>query len=308
MDSAMAKNTLYKFTAALLTSTLFLFVFPQFSHSAQLYHTISISSFSSIAPAEKQFESISKKLQEQELDHLRIEKIGKFYCVRLGKFDDRSGADKLLDAVKSNLPGATVMKAYIKDERIVKLYSGITQADSAGEQAESIPAPEPEQEKQQIVRKAEQPETASTLEENLAVIPSLVHKKDFNAALDILKSEIVLYPEHPDLNAWLGMVHLKMDQPLKSLPYLEKAVHLSPEIPDYHNSLGYSFLFLNKFDQAINEFNNAIKLDPGYFDSLTGLCMSLAKKGDKAEAMVVFNKIKDHDEASSDKLLKIIQQ
>jgi len=304
----MVKNIFYKFMAAFLTFAMFSFVFPQFSHSAQLYHTISISSFPNIAPAEKQFESIVKKLQGQELDHLRIEKIGKFYCVRLGKFDDKAGADKFLHTVKSNLPGATVMKAYIKDERIVKFYSVLSSADSTGEQVESKPVPEPEGEKQEIIGKAEQPEKASTLEENLARIPSLMNKKDFKAAFDILKSEIALYPEHPELNAWLGMVHLKMDQPSESLQYLEKAARLSPEIPDYHNSLGYSFLFLDRFDEAINEFNKAIKLDPGYFDSLTGLCMSYAKKGEKADAMTIYNKIKDHDKVTSDKLLKIIQQ
>jgi tetratricopeptide (TPR) repeat protein len=308
MDSEMAKNTFYKFTAAFLTYALLLFLLPQLSYSAQLYHTISISSFSKIAPAEKQFESIAKKLNEQELDHLRIEKIGKFYCVRLGKFDNRASADEFHNAVKKNMPNATVMKAYIKDERIVKVYSGITLADSTGKQAESEPVPEPEQEKQQITRKAEQPEKASTLKENLTRVRSLVNKKDFKAALDVLKSEIALHPEHPELNAWLGMVHLKMDQPSESLQYLEKAANLSPDIPDYHNSLGYSFLFLDRFDQAINEFNNAISLDPGYYDSLTGLCMSYAKKGEKAEAMIIYNKIKDHDKVASDKLLKIILQ
>lgn len=297
----MAKNTFYKFKAAFLTYALLLFLLPQLSHSAQLYHTISISSFSKIAPAEKQYESITKKLDDQDLDHLRIEKIGKFYCVRLGKFDDKASADKFHNAVIENLPGATVMKAYIKDERIVKLYSGISSA-------ESEPEPEPAQEKQEIARKAKQPEKASTLTENLTRISSLVNKKDFKAALDVLKSEITLHPEHPELNAWLGMVHLKMDQPSESLQYLEKAANLSPDIPDYHNSLGYSFLFLDRFDQAINEFNKAIKLDPGYYDSLTGLCMSYAKKGDKVEAMMIYNKIKDHDKVTSDNLLEIIQQ
>jgi hypothetical protein len=34
--------------------------------------------------------------------------------------------------------------------------------------------------------------------------------------------------------------------------------------------------------------------------------MSYAKKGEKVEAMMIYNKIKDHDEASSAKLLQII--
>lgn len=304
----MRKNTFYKLTGAFLTCTLLLFLFPHFSHSAKLYHTVSVSSFPRLALAEKQFESIAKKLQEQELDHLRIEKIGKFYCVRLGKFDDKASADIFYNAVKNNLPGATVMKAYIKDKRIVKLYTGKSSVDTAEERTKPQPVPEPEQVKEEIARKADRPEKTSTLEQSLAKIPSLVHKEDFKAALDILTSEIALHPEHPDLNAWLGMVHLKMDRPSESLHYLEKAVNLSPDIPDYHNSLGYSFLFLDRYDQAINEFNKAIKLDPEYYDSLTGLCMTYAQKGEKAEAMTIFNKIKERDKEASDKLLKIILQ
>jgi len=304
----MQKNNFYKWTTSFLLCAVLLFIFPQFSFSAQLYHTISISSFQNIAPAEKQFASIAEKMQEQELDHLRIEKIGKYYCVRLGKFDDRAAADKFYNAVKKNLPNATVMKAYIKDERIVKSYSGISLTDSTEEKAESEPAAEPEREKEEIARKAEQPERASTLQESLTRIPSLIHKKDFKTAFDVLTSEIAQHPEHPELNAWLGMVHLKMDQPSESLQYLEKATRLSPEIPDYHNSLGYSFLFLDRFDQAINAFNKAIKLDPGYYDSLTGLCMTYAKKGEKGEALKIYNKIREHDKAASDKLLRIIEQ
>jgi tetratricopeptide (TPR) repeat protein len=302
----MQKNNFYKWMTSFLLGAVMLFCLSQFSYAAQLYHTISISSFQKIAPAQKQFDSITNKLQDQELDHLRIEKVGKFYCVRLGKFDSRASADKFHNSVKTNLPKATVMKAYIKDERIVKIYADITSTDSTGEKVESEAVPEPEQEKQEITLKAQQPESASTLEKNLARVPSLINNKDVKTALDMLESEITLHPEHPELNAWLGIVHLKMDQPAESLEYLEKAVDLSPGIPDYHNSLGYSLLFLEQFDKAIGEFNVAIRLDPGYYDSLTGLCMSYAKKGKKVEAMMIYNKIKDHDEASSAKLLKII--
>jgi tetratricopeptide (TPR) repeat protein len=310
MNSIMTKKIFPAFAAAFMAYALFLFLFPELSYSARLYHTISISSFSNIAPAEKQFESLTKTLQEQDLDHLRIEKIGKFYCVRLGKFDDKASADKIYNEVKEKLPGGTIMTAYIKDERIVKLYSGAASAESPEEKTRPrpVPVPEPEQQKLEKDRKAEQPEKASTLEESLAKVPSLVHKKDYKAALDVLTPEIAQHPEQPELNAWLGMVYLKMDRPSESLPYLTKAAGLSPDIPDYHNSLGYSLLFLSRFDQAIHEFNEAIKLDPDYYDSLTGLCMSYAKKGDKAEAMKIYNKIREYDKPTSDKLLQIIGQ
>jgi len=308
MNRKPARIIYLMFTAAVLIYALVLIPFPQVSYSAQLYHTISISSFPDIGPAEEQFDSLAKKFSPRELAFLRIEKIGKFYCVRLGKFEDQASADELYAALKDELPGSTIMKAYIKDERIVKIYSDDSSGGSTEKQVEPEQRPQPEPGQQLIARGVDKPEKAETFEQNLAKIPGLVQAKNYEAASGILKSEIAVHPEHPELNAWLGMVYLKMDRPSDALQYLEKAARLSPDVPDYHNSLGYSLLLLDRFDQAINEFNSAIMLDPGYYDSLTGLCMSYAKKGEKAEAMKIYNKIKGHDKQTSDKLLKIIDQ
>jgi hypothetical protein len=85
-------------------------------------YTIQTGSFITIKRAQKQLSFIVQRLYEKELDYLRIEKIGKFYSIRLGKFENPLNADKVLQTIKTHLPSAIRLKAYIKDERILRLY------------------------------------------------------------------------------------------------------------------------------------------------------------------------------------------
>jgi tetratricopeptide (TPR) repeat protein len=279
---------------------------PLISHAAQLFYTIQTASFTSIDDAEKQFNSIEIKLNEEELDHLRIEKIGKFYSVRLGKFDDYKTASEFMNTIKPRISQATVMDAYIKEERIKKIFKRTVKAEKQPEKDEVTAIPETEKTTPDITEGADNKKPVS-LKETMATIKTLVGEKDYAAALEVIRTEVSARTDHPDLNAWHGMVLLKMDQPSEALKYLGKATELSPDVPDYHNGLGYSFFFLNRFDKAIDEFNKAVSLDPGYFDALTGLCISYAKNGNKEDALDIYEKIKGFDRDTSDKLRRIIE-
>jgi HEAT repeat protein len=85
-------------------------------------YTIQLGSFTKIEHAQHHFESIINVLNEKELDFLRIEKFGKLYAVRLGYFEDYADAKKSFRINKSHLSSAMVLNAYIKGNRIIKLY------------------------------------------------------------------------------------------------------------------------------------------------------------------------------------------
>ncbi len=89
----------------------------------QVIYTIQTGSFIEIERAQKQFESIIESLDKKDLDYLRIEKVGEFYAVRLGKFDDYTAAEKFLEVIKLKHSTAIILKAYIKDERIMRFYN-----------------------------------------------------------------------------------------------------------------------------------------------------------------------------------------
>jgi tetratricopeptide (TPR) repeat protein len=337
-DFNMQKNNSQFSAAGYVTLFLFLFLLPLNVHASKLFHTLQTSSFSSVAEAQNKYDSIVNTLEETQLDHLRIEKIGKFYSVRLGKFTDYPSAERFFNTVKPKLPNATVMKAYVKKERIVRIYSGSAPVsdtaksgttETADKKVTGLPVTKGREKIEDLNEKktdinasslpvgvkskphlSEKRDTKATrvpLKENLKNVEALVRKYDYAAALDVITAEITEQPEHPDLNAWYGMVLLKMDKPLEALKYLQKATELAPNAPDYHNGLGYTFFFLDRFKEAIDEFNKAIRLKPGHIDALTGLCIAYAENDNKEKAMEIYHYIKDFDKETSRQLLTIIQ-
>jgi hypothetical protein len=92
--------------------------------SSHKIYTIQTGSFIDIERAHKKFESLMRGLKKYESDHLRIEKIGKYYVVRIGKFEDYSSIKKALKAVKSRIPKAIILKAYLKKERVKRINNG----------------------------------------------------------------------------------------------------------------------------------------------------------------------------------------
>ncbi len=91
-------------------------------YASRLVYTIQIESRIRIEDAQKQFNSILQSLDKKALNLLRIEKIGKYHALRLGKFEGSATAEKFLQAINPQLPTAVILKAYIKNERIIKLY------------------------------------------------------------------------------------------------------------------------------------------------------------------------------------------
>jgi hypothetical protein len=85
-------------------------------------YSVQSGSFKHIEEAQKQFDSIVQGIPEKYLDYLRIEKIGKYYTVRTGIFEDRVSADTLLQTMKSRYPASVIQKAYIKEDRLKKMY------------------------------------------------------------------------------------------------------------------------------------------------------------------------------------------
>jgi L,D-transpeptidase ErfK/SrfK len=91
-------------------------------NSNELMYTIQIGSFIKVDRAQKLFKSIIHDLKVENLDYFRIEKIGEFYSVRLNKFENYETAKKCIQENKSQLSEAIIVKAHIRNERIIQLY------------------------------------------------------------------------------------------------------------------------------------------------------------------------------------------
>jgi type IV pilus assembly protein PilQ len=97
-------------------------------------YTIQTGSFDDMESADAQFDTIVHSLQGSEIDHLRIEQIGNYFCVRMGKFEAYHDARKFLDRLQPLVHDTLLMEGYVKDERIRRSYSAsLSAADNDAE-------------------------------------------------------------------------------------------------------------------------------------------------------------------------------
>ncbi len=293
--------------ALIILISVLILPFP--ASSTALIHTIQTGSFLRQADARKQFDYLVQQLSENERDHLRIEVIGKFHSVRLGKFNTKSEADRFFRTVSPRIGQSIVLKAYYKKERIVARYEPVITKDVRAEEIsveEKIP-PESKTEKPVLAKLADDAEL-KPVEEQILLLSDLVEKSNYDQALEVIKKEISLHPEVPEINGWYGTILLKLEKPREALTYLQKAAALSPGVPDYHNGIAYCFYYLNRHNDAVDEFSKAIMLNPSYVDALTGLGITYSTLGEKEKAMDAYRKLKGLDSTSAEKLLRIINE
>ncbi len=86
----------------------------------QKIFTIQTGSYLNKVNAQNQFKSVINGLSGKTISNFRIEKIGNYYTIRLGTFEDRIAANEFLRSNKSKLPSAIVLEAYLKDKNIVE--------------------------------------------------------------------------------------------------------------------------------------------------------------------------------------------
>ncbi|MBI4698824.1 MAG: tetratricopeptide repeat protein [Nitrospirae bacterium] len=287
---------------------LFIFIVsaPAVSYSVQSVFTVQTGSFDTLEVAQKEFDSLVALLNSDELDSLRIEKIGIYYCVRLGRFDDQSGAENFLSPLRAKLPDAVILKAYYSESRILKLINSAPA--SAGPAIKEQPVQVPEKAKIRTEDKSVERPGSDSIEKQVKEIAALVERKDLAKALDLARSAASAHPESYEINGWYGVVLLKNNQPAEAIKYFRKASEMMPDVPDYHNGIGYSLFFMNKPDDAIVEFSKSLNLDASNLDALSGLGVSHAKIGQKEKAAEYYNLLKDLDRDTADKVLAIINK
>jgi cell division protein FtsN len=91
-------------------------------YASNTRYTIQTGSFLKLERAQKKFDSIPQILNGKEISFIRIEKIGKYYTVRIGSFEDIETAKKFMQEITPPLSEAVILKAYIKNERIIRSY------------------------------------------------------------------------------------------------------------------------------------------------------------------------------------------
>jgi tetratricopeptide (TPR) repeat protein len=307
-------------TLSALVLFIYLLASPPHTCAVESIYTIQTGSYDREATARKAFNALTQQLTEKELDNLRIEKIGRFYSVRLGKYGRRDDAYTFYGTVKDVLQDAIVMNAYYKPERIVSLYASSPSAD-VRRAAPEEPLPPPVSSQGEYGNDAKPPLVMakktgvptlkeviiSSPEDEVKKISGLVKKEDYEGALKLIVTGIRKRPDNHELYAWYGAVLLKTDRPSPAITYYKKAIDLSPGVSDYHSGAGYSLLFVNRADDSIAYFSRALEIEPEHMDALFGLATAYAKSGDNEKAFEVYSRVLLLDREAAQKLGEIIK-
>ena len=99
---------------------------------------------------------------------------------------------------------------------------------------------------------------------------------------------------HPDdywVNMAMGNAMLGRGDAFNAARYYQALQALRPGTPWAHNGLGVVFMRTDKFDQAISEFREAVKTDPGRCELRANLSMTLRFSGHMQEACEVIQEV-----------------
>lgn len=106
------------------------------------FFTIQMGTFPDLKGAASLFDRLERQLPAEQRPFLRVERIGGHHAVRLGRCDEAAACEDLLAAIKGTFPGAYVMRAYFRLERIKKM-TGEAHRHDQGPASTPPPSPPP---------------------------------------------------------------------------------------------------------------------------------------------------------------------
>src|SRR5207247_2544265 len=92
----------------------------------------------------------------------------------------------------------------------------------------------------------------------------------------------------------------------KALPVLQTILAINPNYANTHGNLGFAYIGLKRFPEAVAELQQAIKLDRSNSQSRYNLGYAYLKMGKKAEATAVYTDLLAIDKAKANELQTLI--
>jgi serine/threonine-protein kinase len=103
-------------------------------------------------------------------------------------------------------------------------------------------------------------------------------EREFRRALELGSEDYMFWHQY-------GCWHLMpMGRPDEAIIVMRKALETDPLSPFLHFSLGVAYFAARKYDQSIEQYRNALELDPHYGSAHLWLAFSLMMKGQSDEA------------------------
>lgn len=258
--------------------------------SLEIYYTVQIGNFLKLRQAEDELNRIAKHFPEKDRNTLRIEKSGKYYTLRVGRFNSYIEAKEFLSKYKESISGIIVVGS-TREEKIVQTYN----KTSSYKNKESLEEEKRSRQKYLVDRLIKD-------------VDSLIGDEQYGKAAQLLRKGLSEWPDSPELYARYGEVLLYLGYPDRAYRQYRKAIELSPDVPEFHTGLGYSLLnsHINKARESIEAFKKALEISPDDTSALEGLGIVYVSINRTDLALQIYNRLKELDREAAARLYDVI--
>jgi len=128
--------------------------------------------------------------------------------------------------------------------------------------------------------------------------------RQYDQAIPAFESELSAHPDHAQSLAYLGDTEMKKDDTEKSAILLKKAVQLNTGIRIAHADLGAIYAGQKRYQDALAEFQAAVKLDPDQPDTHFRLGRLYQAMGNSSAAQQEFARVQELHKKTEDDLLE----
>jgi tetratricopeptide (TPR) repeat protein len=118
-----------------------------------------------------------------------------------------------------------------------------------------------------------------------------LNRGDFTAGRAAFAPRLAQFPDDPELNYFMARFELGADKAEAALPYIQKAVKLSPANADYRFWEGVTFWALMKPDRERTAYEKALAIDPDHLSANLYLAHNMLDRGKNADALRLYDKV-----------------
>lgn len=121
-----------------------------------------------------------------------------------------------------------------------------------------------------------------------------MHQSGDLASAELRYREILAVdPSHADALHLLGLIAYQAGQFDMAVDFIQKAIGRNPMMPHYQNNLGSALLSLERIDEAVRCFGEAVRLKSDYIEAYNNLGNAMKKKGEMEKAKDYYRKATD---------------
>lgn len=232
---------------------------PSRTDAYDLIYTVQTGCYEDMGTAQQHYYALVTGLDKENLDFLRIEEIGRSYCVRIGQFKESDQAKKLHLSIKPRIASSMVMQAYVLDERVRKMFFYAQKADESVAEGPLSSGNQPGRTEQTIAGDGRR-EGQSGHEKKGDMY---VKEKRLLSAAEEYRLAITDDPDNAELTWKLAELFYELQLPDDAFKFMQRAIGLSPgRAAPWRTKLGMLYYDRSRLDEAAEQFEMVLEMDP----------------------------------------------